>query len=171
MTFDWLNRQVLVLNMSYEPLLVVNARKAIVLLCLDKAEVVESNAHLVHSVSLAMPLPSVIRVLHYVHKPYREVVLNRRNVIRRDHHTCQYCGDRVGPMTVDHVIPKRLGGRDTWQNLVCACQRCNSRKGGHLLREVSLKLISQPHKPNQLYAIQHFGGTPEQAWQPYLYMN
>ena len=100
-----LNRKVLVLNQNYEPLSICSAKRALVMVFLGKAEVVE-EAGTVHTVSRAFPLPSVVRLWMYVHKPRNDIPLTKRNILRRDGHRCQYCGTTQGPMTVDHVIPK-----------------------------------------------------------------
>jgi len=109
-----LNREVLVLNQNYEPLSITKARRAVVLLYLGKAEMVERyDGHFVRGITVSIPLPSVVRLIYYIKAPRNAVALTRKNIIRRDRHTCQYCGIQTGPMTTDHVIPKRLGGRDS----------------------------------------------------------
>ena len=130
----------------------------------------EYNAR-IHSVSIEIPYPSVIRINQYVRKPYQKVSLNRRNVIKRDRHTCQYCGKNHQAMTIDHVIPKSLGGKDTWENLVCACMRCNSKKGDQTPERAGMKLIRQPRKPSHLFYLQHLAGTAHKTWNEYLFLN
>ena len=118
-----LNRNVLVLNQDYEPIAICNAKKAIILVYLGKAEIVESYSYRIRSVSRTMPFPCVVRLQIYIYRPFKPVMLNRKNILRRDHHTCQYCGKKSGPMTVDHIIPKQYGGKHSWENLVAACKR------------------------------------------------
>ncbi|HFE52841.1 MAG TPA: HNH endonuclease [Bacteroidetes bacterium] len=166
-----LSRRVLMLNRNYEPMSVVSARKAIILLYLGKAEVVERYDLWVHSVSTRMPVPSIVRLVSYVRIPHRRVVLTRKNIIKRDNRQCQYCGTRTGPFTVDHVIPKDRGGTDSWENLVCACVRCNSRKGNRTPEEAGMRLLRKPKKPNHLFFIQHLIGVYDERWKPYLFMN
>lgn len=165
-----LNRSVLVLNQNYEPLSVCSARRAIVLVFLGKAQVVEAADRVVHSVSASFPLPSVVRLDLYVRVPPRHLLLSKRNILKRDGHRCQYCGTTEGPMTVDHVIPRTMGGRDTWENLVCACTRCNNVKGQHAPEQVGLNLMRMPRRPNTITFIRHFIGVSDHRWKPYLFM-
>jgi len=165
-----LDSQVLVLNQNYEPMLVTNARRAIVLVFLEKAEVVEHNHAMVRTVSTAMPLPSIVRLSRYIKRPQRHVLLTRKNVIRRDGHACQYCGALHKEMTVDHVMPRVRGGKDTWENLVCACMACNTKKGRRTPKEAEMPLLREPRKPGYLFFIQHMAKTADHRWKPYLYM-
>ncbi|HMP53259.1 MAG TPA: HNH endonuclease, partial [Candidatus Melainabacteria bacterium] len=100
--------KVLVLNASYEPLNICTWRRAIVLLLKGKAEQVEhnNNGRLIYADT---PLPTVIRLRHYVKIPYKEISLSRRNILHRDSYTCQYCGVRRHDLTIDHIIPRSRG--------------------------------------------------------------
>ena len=171
METTWLNRGVLLLNQNYEPMSVTSARKAIVLIYLGKAEIIERHNHMIHSVSLAIPLPSIVRLVRFIHVPRKRIVLTRRNILKRDGSRCQYCNSTRIPVTVDHVIPKVRGGGDTWENLVCACVKCNTKKGDRTPEEAGMKLIRHPRKPNNLFFIQHFIGIRDDRWKPYLFMN
>ena len=140
-----LNKNVLVLNQNYEPLSVCSAKRAFLLLYMGKAEMIEKCDGLkIHSVVQSFPLPSVVRLWRYVKSPRKKVLLTRRNIIIRDNHTCCYCGTTKGPMTVDHVIPKHLGGTDSWENLVCACEKCNNKKGDRTPAQAGMKLLKKP---------------------------
>lgn len=165
-----LDSRVLVLNQNYEPMSVCSAKKAIVLLYLGKAEMIERNHQLIHSVSASMPLPSIVRLGRLVHIPRKRILLTRSNVIKRDNHQCQYCGTMEGSFTVDHVIPKDKGGQDTWENLVCACIRCNTKKRNQTPKEAGMSLLRIPRKPGYLLFIQHHIGIPDERWKPYLFM-
>lgn len=161
---------VLVLNASYEPLVVCSVKRAIVLVYLGKARLVEHrDGHKVRSVSTAVSEPSVVRLDHFVKVPFKQVMLNRRNVIRRDDGRCQYCGTISRPMTVDHVMPRQSGGRDVWENLVCACDRCNNKKGGRTLEESEMSLIKQPTKPTYLTFMRQLIRKGDDAWKKYLF--
>src|SRR6266568_455589 len=117
----------LVLNATLQPLAVVPARRAVVLVLKRKADMVESNGIVYRSAYLEVPAPSVVKLRYFVHVPFRaRAALTRRAVFARDGWACQYCG---GPAeNVDHVIPKSRGGEHVWENVVAACRRCNSRK-------------------------------------------
>ena len=166
-----LNRNVLVLNQNYEPIAICNARKAIVMVYLGKAEIVESYSHEVHSVSITMPFPCVVRLQIYIYRPFKPVMLNRKNILRRDRHTCQYCGRKTGPMTVDHIIPRQYGGRHSWENLVCACIKCNNMKGNHTPEQMGMVLRKNPANPSRLLFLQFFIDNPHEKWRPYLFLN
>lgn len=165
-----LESHVLVLNQNYEPMTVTNAKKAIILLYLGKAELVEKNNAVVHSVRNSMPLPSIVRLTRYINVPRKRIILSRKNIIKRDNHQCQYCGHRNGPVTIDHVIPRDRGGEDTWENLVCACVRCNNKKGNRTPEEAKMKLARKPQRPNYIFFIRYFVGNIDSRWAPYLYM-
>jgi len=163
---------VLILNQNYEPMSVCNAKKAIILLYLGKAELVEaSDGKIIRSVSFSMPLPSIVRLGVYIHVPYKKIILSRKNILRRDGHRCVYCGRSDVHLTVDHIIPKARKGEDTWENLVTACVDCNNKKGDRTPEEAHLKLLRKPMRPNHVTFIRHFVGNIDDRWKPYLYMN
>ena len=166
-----LTQSVLVLNQNYEAISICSAKKAVILIFLKKAQMVERYERLIHSVTIEIPYPSVIRLNRYVKKPYQKVSLTRSNIIKRDKHTCQYCGKNHQPMTLDHVIPRSLGGKDTWENLVCACMRCNAKKGDKTPDSAGMKLIKRPVKPSHLFYLQHLAGNAHNTWHDYLFLN
>jgi len=163
-----LDSQVLLLNQNFEPLSICTAKRAIVMVWAGKAEIIESNGHFIHSVSMTFRVPSIIRLLMYIHsKHVWNIQLSKQNILRRDHKTCQYCGKTEGYMTVDHVIPRSQGGSDTWENLVCACSACNNKKGDRTLEQAGMRLIRTPQKPN--YRTFLFSkGSIISTWRPYL---
>ncbi|MDY6880003.1 MAG: HNH endonuclease [Desulfatiglans sp.] len=167
--------QVLLLNVTYEPLKIINWKKAITLLFLGKVEVLEEYGREIHSVSFTIQLPSVVRLLRMVKKPKTPVKFSRQNIYARDKYRCQYCGNQFPPeeLTYDHVIPKFRGGKTRWDNIVTCCIRCNRKKGGHTPREAGLKLIRKPYRPNWLPSLRISIGVKEvpQSWRDYLYWN
>jgi 5-methylcytosine-specific restriction endonuclease McrA len=164
---------VLVLNHTYEPLHFTNARRAITLLLSGKAEGVESSPRVIRSPSRAYPLPSVIRLAVYIRRPFLErVAFNKKNILRRDGYTCQYCRRRGDKLTVDHVIPRSRGGPTTWTNVVAACLRCNLLKGNRTLDEARLSLLREPVHPHVLLSA-HLLRHPHatfflDSWRKYL---
>jgi 5-methylcytosine-specific restriction endonuclease McrA len=167
-----MNAKVLILNQNYEPMSIINVRKAIVLLYLGKAELIEANEALrVRSVSMSMPFPSIVRLSLYIRVPYKKVILSRKNILRRDAHKCQYCGRSDLALTVDHVIPVSRGGDETWENLVCACVRCNNKKGDCTPEEAQMPLRRKAMRPNHVTFIRHFVGSLDERWKPYLFMH
>lgn len=167
-----LKKDVLVLNQNYEPITLCRTRRALVLMYKGKAEMVESyNGMVVRSVSNWMPVPSVLRLNHFIRITRREIPLSKKNILRRDNYQCQYCGKKQGPMTTDHVIPKGKGGTDSWENLVCACVECNTKKGSASYRERGLKLLRKPKKPSYFTFVVNSLGTVPPEWRPYLFLD
>ena len=114
----------LLLNASFEPLCVVSSRRAVVLVLKDKAEIVHRNGAEFRSERRNVPVPSVIRLVHFVRVPFRATApLSRRAVFARDHHRCQYCGSNAE--NLDHVVPRSRGGTHSWDNVVASCRGCN----------------------------------------------
>src|SRR5512140_3316650 len=121
---------VLVLNANYEPVNVCDLRRAINLILAEKAMLVLNGRGVIHTVSQMYPMPSIIRLNLMINRPRAVVKLTRREVFRRDNYTCQYCGKHTINLTIDHVIPRHMGGRHIWTNVVAACSSCNHHKGG-----------------------------------------
>ena len=151
---------------------VINAKKAIVLLYLGKAELIEAHTGLrIRSVSASMPFPSIVRLSMYVRVPFKKIILSRKNILRRDGHRCQYCGRSDLSLTIDHVLPLSRGGEDAWENLVCACVQCNNRKGDRTPDESSMPLRRKPMRPNHVTFIRHVMGSLDERWKPYLFLH
>ena len=167
--------QVLLLNITYEPIKIINWKKAINLLFLDKIEVLEEYGTEIHSVSFTIKLPSVVRLLRMVKRPKGPVKFSRQNIYARDKHTCQYCGRRfpTDELTYDHVVPKYCGGKTKWNNIVTCCIQCNRKKGSRTPKEARMRLIREPLRPKWLPAIRITIGIREipQSWRDYLYWN
>lgn len=160
---------VLVLNANYEPINVCNTRRALGLILAGKADMIANGRGYIRTVSMVLPRPSVIRLEYMIHRPRLRVKLTRREVFRRDNYTCQYCGRRTDDLTVDHVLPRHLGGQHTWTNVVTACQACNHRKGGRRLSEAHMTLLRPPREPpaSAAYIFEHHL-RENQEWAPYL---
>lgn len=167
--------QVLLLNITYEPLRIINWKKAITLLMLGKVEVLEEYGTEVHSVSFTLKLPSVVRLLMMAKRPKASVKFSRQNIYARDKYCCQYCGRKfpVEDLSYDHVIPKSRGGKTVWTNIVTACMRCNRKKGGRTPNEAKMRLIRKPTQPKWLPALRVTIGFREipTTWRDYLYWN
>ena len=166
---------VLLLNITYEPLRVINWKRAIAMLTLGKVEVVEEYTREIHSVSFSIKLPSVVRLLRFVRRPQTPVKFSRQNIYVRDNYRCQYCGGLFPSteFTWDHVVPKARGGRTEWENIVTCCVECNRNKGGRLPSEVSMSLIRKPKKPEWLPVLTITLGFRQmpQSWRDYIYWN
>jgi 5-methylcytosine-specific restriction endonuclease McrA len=163
---------VLLLNQNYEPLTLCRVRRAIVLMYLGKAELVESyDGAIIRSIRNWLPMPSVLRLNHFIKIMRREIPLSKRNILRRDNYQCQYCGKSAGPMTTDHVVPKGRGGVDSWENLVCACAECNSKKGSNLHSHAGLRLLKRPKKPSYFTFVVNALEKVPTEWRPYLFLD
>jgi len=163
---------VLVLNQNYEAMSICNVQRAVILLYLGKAELIASkDSQMVCSVSKRLPFPTIVRLLLYIHVPFKKIVLSRKNILRRDLYKCQYCYRSDVPLTIDHVIPKSKGGDDSWENLVSACVNCNNKKGDRSPDEAKMALRKKPSKPSHITFMKHFVGRVAEEWKPFLYMN
>jgi 5-methylcytosine-specific restriction endonuclease McrA len=138
----------LVLNAGYEPLAVVSFKRALVLVMNQKATVIAADAeHPVIGSTGEWDRPSVIILRRYVRVPSgRSVPVSRRGVLRRDAHRCAYCG--ASASTIDHVQPRSRGGKDSWENLVACCLKCNNLKGDKTPQEMNWTLLFAPKAPH-----------------------
>jgi 5-methylcytosine-specific restriction endonuclease McrA len=164
---------VLLLNASFEPLRIINWKRALTLLFSGKVEVVEEYTREVHSVNLTVRLPAVVRLLQLMRVKSRGVKFSRQHIYARDAYECQYCGEKFPPseLTYDHVIPRALGGATDWTNIVTCCIACNRRKGGKLLEQSGLRLRRLPKKPawNPYVSLTITLHNPPESWRNYLY--
>jgi 5-methylcytosine-specific restriction endonuclease McrA len=193
-----LDSKVLVLNKLYVAVRVISARRAFSMLFRDLAEVIhvqdgqylnydfeswaeisaihrelgEDDGHdWVKAVQFEIAVPRVIRLLGYDRLPRQTVKLNRRNLFARDRNQCQYCGNHfpTSELSIDHVHPRSQGGGDSWSNLVCACVRCNARKGGRTPSQAKMDLIRKPVQPkrNPMIAVR-LGQQKYESWKAFL---
>ncbi len=189
--------RVLVLNKHYMALRVIGVKRALSLLFQELAEVIScdedsySNYDFhswrqisqakrtfephkydwISTVSFDIAVPRVIRLLTYDRLPRQSVKFNRRNIFARDENRCQYCGKRfsMSELSLDHVIPRRLGGQSTWENIVCACTRCNVKKGGRTPEQAGMHLFKKPEKPKRNPVIHiHLSHERYQSWKQFL---
>lgn len=168
-----LQKPVLVLNASYEPINICAARRALVLILKGVAAPEEYSSILLHSARNQLKLPSVIRLLEYRRIPHQSRALSRKNILLRDRYTCQYCHKTLpaAELTLDHVIPRSRHGETTWENLVACCHKCNNRKGSYTPEEAGMKLLRQP-KPFSLHTSRHLMrmlGNSDDQWRKYLF--
>lgn len=165
----------LVLNASYEPVNVVTWKRALTLLYQGKVEVLAEYDREIHSISITVKLPSVLRLLKFarVKRRSQHIKFCRENIYARDHFTCQYCGKRQASdsLTFDHVIPVVKGGTKSWDNIVTCCIPCNNRKGGRTPSEAGMHLIRTPGEPEWAPATLHIAIGLRKApssWYDYL---
>lgn len=161
-----LSSHVLVLNRSYIPIHITSVRRAFTLLYEGMAKAVDrqfetfdfqswsdlaiqSHHETIGLVDRMIRIPRVIILTAYDRVPRRHVRFSRMNIYLRDGSICQFCGQKFSRMdlNLDHVIPRHRGGKTTWENVVTSCIPCNRKKGGHVLREVGMKLVRQPVRP------------------------
>jgi 5-methylcytosine-specific restriction endonuclease McrA len=157
----------LLLNASYEPLCVLPARRAVVLVLKEKAEIVHRNGAEYRSERRVVPVPAVIRLVHFVRVPFRATApLSRRAVFARDGHRCQYCGRTAE--NLDHVVPRSRGGPHTWENVVASCRSCNARKEDRLPAECGMVLRRTPVAPHATTSLIVSAGPVDPTWHAYL---
>jgi len=149
-----LKSNVIVLNASYEPLGVVPIHRAMIYLIKETAEVVKAyDGETIRTSSGELPIPIAVRFTKMVKVPYRnrEMIPTMRKILIRDNYKCAYCGKHA--KTVDHIQPKSRGGKNTWMNLIAACQPCNGKKADKTLQEANMKLLFQPRAVFQQEAL------------------
>jgi 5-methylcytosine-specific restriction endonuclease McrA len=188
-----LNQNVLVLNRLWQAINVCTVERAFSLLYMGHAEVVVENGgafetfdfnewrdfsqnhdgadDVVHTISFKIRIPRVILLLFFDRLPRKEVKFTRHNIFERDHNTCQYCGKRCDrrDLNLDHVIPRDRGGTTTWENVVCACITCNTKKGNRLPHEAGMKLIRKPRRPKwRPFVNVNFAHVGHDSWKHFL---
>jgi 5-methylcytosine-specific restriction endonuclease McrA len=166
------NKAVLIINASYEAISIAPMRKAVKLIVKGRADVTESLDYEIHA---GIPFPTVVKLRTYVHIPIRKPTLSRKSILLRDRHRCQYCGQRFSPgvLTLDHILPRCRGGRDTFENLVACCTGCNRKKGDKLLEESGMTLLHKPKASNihtPRFMLRSLA-VEEISWQKYLYFD
>jgi 5-methylcytosine-specific restriction endonuclease McrA len=175
-----LDRQVLVLNRLWQAINVCSVRRAFALLCDGDAQIVHAedgnflthdfqswrdfsreqpdrDEEMVHTISFKIRIPRVIVLMLFDRMPRKEVKFTRHNIFERDKNMCQYCGTTFDKrdLNLDHVIPRDRGGATTWENIVCSCIPCNTRKGNKLPHEAGMRLLRKPARPK---------------WRPFLHI-
>ena len=164
-----MNHHVLLLNANYEPINVCNLRRALGLMINMKATLVLNGRGFVRGINNEYPIPSIIRLNYMVHRPRPHLKLTREEVFRRDNYTCQYCGNSNRQLTIDHVVPRHMGGQKSWANVVTACARCNHRKGGRTLNEAKMTLLCRPYEPPSSAYYMHQNYLKQYSeWEPFL---
>jgi 5-methylcytosine-specific restriction endonuclease McrA len=157
--------------LSYYPLSLWPWQTAIKAVFLERVDIVASYAREVHSPSWTMPIPSVIALRQYV-KPSEHPAFTRFNLFLRDSFACQYCGNPQH-LTFDHVIPRRLGGRTSWENVATACAPCNLKKGGRTPAQARMPLLVAPIRPTSWQLQERGKGFPpnylHETWRDWLY--
>ncbi len=165
------NFKTLKLDSSFRPVEVIDAVEALVLCIVGKAMAVEKYTEEVRTVTEKFKLPSVIALKTIVKFRFTTIACKRANVIWRDNNQCQYCANTFPSekLTLDHVLPRSKGGKNTWFNLVAACKKCNQKKGNKTPDQAGMKLIREPFRPktNILRAVNKANINP--IWKDYLW--
>ena len=157
--------------LSYYPLSLWSWQDAIKAVFLERVNIVANYDRAVHSPSFEMKLPSVVSLKTFV-KPSTHPAFTRFNVFLRDRFSCQYCGS-PHHLTFDHVVPRRLGGRTSWENVATACAPCNMRKGGRTPKQARMPLLIQPIRPTNWQLQERGRAFPHnylhETWRDWLY--
>ena len=187
--------QTLVLNRLWQPVNVIGVERAFALLALDHAQVIfaedesfrvfnagswfefckqidhSKGARIIHTVSQAVIVPSVLLLRTYDRILLQEMKFNRQNLLERDDHRCQYCGKifKEKELNMDHVLPRDRGGVTSWENVVTSCILCNSRKSNRLPKEAGMRLLKEPKKPaSRPFVSSLYGKRLEKSWEHFL---
>ncbi len=161
---------ILVLNADYTPINITDLKRAFNLIYKGKAEIIKHNIISPIITELKnFKRPTIIRLLRYISIPFRKVNLNRQNIFRRDKFKCGYCGEKnKSKLTIDHIIPKSKGGKNTWQNLVTCCKSCNIKKDNNSLEEVEMTLNCVPYRPTYIQFVKNITISYSEDWLPFL---
>lgn len=192
---DALHRPVLVLNRNWQAVQTCTARRAVHLLSLGHARVVQDDGEekfethdfsswlsysqrapessMIHSVRIALRVPKIIVLSIYDKIPSKDVTFSRRNVFWRDQHTCQYClkSFSESELNLDHVIPRDKGGKTSWDNIVTSCVKCNTRKGNKLPHEANMHPRTKPVAPRWKPDFGIRDKQLEESWATFLPTN
>lgn len=160
----------LVLNKVWVPIHVVDWQRAFILICKDRAEVLEYYISTIQTSDDELYIPAVIRLLHFDKVPRAKVSYSKRAILERDDWLCQYCGRQLSikTATIDHVIPRCEGGKTTFDNTVASCFPCNNKKGPKLLSNTSLSLKNNPKKPHKQDYRLYLGNQIKDEWKDYI---
>jgi 5-methylcytosine-specific restriction endonuclease McrA len=182
------NTAVLVLNRVYQPIHITTAKRAFCMLYQGVARAMdrryqlytfeswaqlsaELNDDTIRTVDRVIRIPRVIVLKIYDRIPNSRVRFSRYNIYARDRSTCQYCGRhfRSHELNLDHVLPRSLGGRTTWENVVCSCIECNLKKGGRTPESAGMRLLRRPFRPKWYQVLRMpFSKVPFDDWRPFL---
>jgi 5-methylcytosine-specific restriction endonuclease McrA len=186
---DVLSNPVLVLNRVFQPVQLTTVKRAFVLLYGGAAHAVDEDGEEydfdlwrtlpVRHTDDALPIvggslrvPRVVHLHRYDRTPKATIRLTRRNLMLRDSHQCQYCGQQppLRDLNIDHVLPRSRGGIDSWENLVTACRFCNLRKGRRTPEEANMRLARRPFRPKWSMTAQLLlaTATKYREWEPFL---
>lgn len=161
--------RILVLNADYQPMSITPFERGVGLVFLGKAEVMEHDKwRPIKTANRSYRRPTVIRLIRYVTIPFKKVPLSRFNIYRRDGHRCIYCGERMN-LTLDHVLPRSKGGKNSWKNLVTCCAGCNIMKGDRTPEEVGLVMSHSPYVPKLINFIRNYKGLSHENWKNWLF--
>lgn len=165
--------QVLLLNNTEEVLNVIPWHRAVRLIQKGKASPPygHEDYYRISTGSGYFELPTALVLMRYVHIPYKDASLSRRNIIWRDENQCQYCQTQLNESneTLDHVLPTSRGGKHEWTNLVACCRKCNARKADRTPQEANMKLIREPKVPTRrVLAIKLVSKKSTKSWERWM---
>lgn len=164
----------LVVDSNYMSKQVISSERAFVIWFKGNAEIISNHDVYFKLVNpdLQIKKPSIIKIKKYVNY-YGKAALNRENIFKRDNYTCAYCPEGTEHkrdfLTIDHIIPKSKGGKDTWENLITACKGCNNLKADLSLKVFKKDFHVHPKKPHHLMMLKNVGYIYDE-WKPYLFM-
>ena len=167
-------RNVLLLNSTYEPIKILNWKRAVTLYFKGKVEVLSDYQIPIRAENFIFQLPSVIKLINYVRINYfSKVKFSKNNIFLRDGYRCAYCGNifNRNELTLDHIVPSSKGGKKSWQNIITACKKCNNKKGNNTPEQAGMKLHYNAKKPSSIphtSFIHNLKNVPRD-WKPYLF--
>jgi len=163
------NMFTLKLDLAYRPVDVIDSLDALVMCLVGKAKSIEFYEEEVRSPSKSFKLPAVIVIFNVVKEACLNPTCTRKNVLKRDNYICQYCTKEFtsSELTLDHIIPRSRGGKNTWKNLVASCKKCNQKKGNRTPEEAQMKLLKEPVQPRG--AKIKYANCMQDVWKDYVW--
>jgi len=163
----------LLLTQGYEPIQIISWQRAITLLALDKVDVIEEYDAHIRAPSVIVRVPAVVRLRRAFRRHAKPVKFSRVNIYARDGYRCQYCARSctTDELTFDHVVPRSVGGKTTWENIVSACCECNRHKANRTPVQAGMKLLEKPVRPSWMPSVEvrvSARSVPD-AWRDYVY--
>ncbi len=169
---DYNKCKTLLLDVGFQPLKPISLQRAVILTYLDKVDILETYGFCISSPSVQYAAPAVIRLKKQTTKKSKQmrIKFNRENVYTRDKNICQYCGQQNKNLTLDHVIPKSMGGKTNWKNIVSCCRSCNETKANRTPHQANMKLLKKPTYPSVIdFYSKNIGNKIPKEWTNWIY--
>lgn len=165
-------KQCLLLSNYFEPLAFIGLKRIARLLAKEKVEIISVwDDDYINWCSGVVKYPSILRLKYKINYINPITRFSRKSLFRRDQYCCQYCGKALSSrsITIDHVLPRSLGGKTNWENCVSACLKCNSNKRDRTPEQADMKLLSPPTIPTRRSFLEfNYINPKHEDWNIYI---